>query len=135
LQEVIVDNLDFREAIEKYDADDTLFYLDPPYPAETRLSQESYQYEMRDSEHRLLIDILLRMNGTAIISSYRNGIYDRLLRHGWGRFYREIHTAAHVTTRKKRKRTPRKEVLYVPPSVKRKFHRIAQKTKFKPDYE
>jgi DNA adenine methylase len=40
--------------VERYDSPDTLFYLDPPYPASTRGKwyKAVYKYEMSDDQHR-----------------------------------------------------------------------------------
>jgi DNA adenine methylase len=35
-KDVIIENLDFRQAIKKYDSTRTVFYLDPPYPDRSR---------------------------------------------------------------------------------------------------
>jgi DNA adenine methylase len=84
LNGVQVDMLDFREAIAKYDAPTTLFYLDPPYVHSTRKSK-AYDHEMSDQDHEALMDILLSIEGNAILSGYANPIYERLEEAGWTR--------------------------------------------------
>jgi DNA adenine methylase len=65
--------------IKRFDAPGTLFYVDPPYPFETRYSNEHrYAFEMSDNEHRELAEVLKQVQGMVIISSYKSGLYDEL---------------------------------------------------------
>lgn len=80
---VQIENLDFRDVIKKYDSKDTLFYLDPPYVHNTRKMTYQYQHEMTDKDHNNLVDILLKINGKAILSGYDNEIYNKLSQNGW----------------------------------------------------
>lgn len=83
LRTVQIDNLSFEEIIPKYDSKETLFYLDPPYIHETRKMNYTYEYEMTNEQHELLVDILLKIKGKAILSGYDNHIYERLVENGW----------------------------------------------------
>lgn len=87
LRMVQIENLDFRELIIKYDSDETLFYLDPPYIHDTRKTKRGYQYEMTNKDHKELVNILLKIKGKAILSGYQHSIYDKLLQSGWYRKY------------------------------------------------
>lgn len=62
---IIIENLDFRECIKKYDSNKTLFYCDPPY---LRLKHYKYSFKYRD--HRDLAKVLNNIQGKAIISYY-----------------------------------------------------------------
>jgi site-specific DNA-adenine methylase len=42
-----------------------------------------YQHEMTDKDHNNLVDILLKINGKAILSGYDNEIYNKLSQNGW----------------------------------------------------
>jgi DNA adenine methylase len=66
------------EVIRRYDAPDTLFYCDPPYPTEARQSQNTYAYEMSDTDHEELAEVLHHVEGTVAISGYRCPLMDRL---------------------------------------------------------
>jgi DNA adenine methylase len=83
LRELQIENLDFEEVIKKYDREDTLFYLDPPYITETRKLKKGYQHEMTDEDHMRLVDVLLNIKGKAILSGYNHEIYNKLLDNGW----------------------------------------------------
>ena len=83
LKEVQIENLDVIDLIKKYDKEDTLFYLDPPYITETRKQKKSYEHEMTDEQHRELVEILLNVKGKVILSGYDHPIYDKLLDEGW----------------------------------------------------
>jgi len=80
--------------IERYDKPETLYYLDPPYPAETRSKRwrrRAYQYEMTTEDHGRLAGVLHDIEGMAIISSYRSKLYDDLYAH-WSRTCTETQT-------------------------------------------
>ena len=87
LKEVQIENLDILELIKKYDKEDTLFYLDPPYIHDTRTAKRVYEYEMSNEQHRKLVDILLNIKGKAILSGYDHEIYNTLLENGWKKVF------------------------------------------------
>lgn len=78
-RKLILEKLDWRDVMEKYDAPDTLFYLDPPYVHGTR-TEVRYDNELTDQDHTDLVDVLLNIQGKAMLSGYHNPIYNRL---GW----------------------------------------------------
>ena len=83
LKEVQIENLDVLDLIKKYDKEDTLFYLDPPYVPETRKQKKSYDCEMTREQHIELINTLINVKGKVILSGYDNDIYNKLLDNGW----------------------------------------------------
>jgi DNA adenine methylase len=71
--------------IRRFDTPDTLFYCDPPYPAEVRSErwgEHAYTYEMDNDAHVALARVLHEIEGMAIISSYPGEMYDELYQ-GW----------------------------------------------------
>ena len=85
LREVQIENLDILELIKKYDKEDTLFYLDPPYIQDTRKQKKSYNHEMTDNQHKELVDVLLGVKGKVVLSGYDHPIYNKLLENGWNK--------------------------------------------------
>jgi len=82
-----IENMDYKDLLKKYDGEDTLFYLDPPYIHKTRKMTYQYTHEMEDEQHEEMIDILLHIKGKAILSGYDNEIYNKLLNNGWKRVF------------------------------------------------
>jgi DNA adenine methylase len=67
LSTVIIENLDWRNCIDRYDRANTVMYLDPPYPG----NGVNYFHNMRDwSEHQALADRLRLAKCQWILSSY-----------------------------------------------------------------
>jgi DNA adenine methylase len=67
LSEVIIENLDWRKCIDRYDDPRTVMYLDPPYPQ----NNCNYSFNMTSfAEHEELVDRLSRMNSKWILTSY-----------------------------------------------------------------
>jgi len=67
LHTVIIENLDWRECINRYDRPGTVMYVDPPYPE----NGCNYAHNMRDwDSHRELAERLNRTQCRWILSSY-----------------------------------------------------------------
>jgi DNA adenine methylase len=116
LRGVQIENLDFRKLIEKYDRPTTFFYLDPPYVHSTRKSTKDYDHEMTNKDHEELIDILLNMEGQAMLSGYAHPIYERLERAEWKRH--DFETTASITNGKQTdiSKTKRVESVWLSPA-------------------
>jgi len=94
LRTVVVDNRDAAEVIAAHDADDTVFYLDPPYLSGTRTCGRDYAHEA-DSEdfHRGLAEALRLARGHVLLSGYPSPLYTELYE-GWDRLEIAVHRAA-----------------------------------------
>ncbi len=67
LQGVHVEQRPALDIIRTYDAPDAFFYVDPPYPG----NGCNYAVNMRDlDEHRALADVLARVQGRWLLSTY-----------------------------------------------------------------
>lgn len=82
----VIENRDIFDLIDKYDSDDTFFYLDPPYIQSTRKSSQKYDCDMTDEQHKLFVDRLLTIKGYALVSGYDHEIYDKLVQNGWNKY-------------------------------------------------
>lgn len=63
-QAVTIECMDWREVIDRYDSDSTVFYADPPY---TAVRSEGY-YPNHSVDHGDLIEMLSTVDGEAVIS-------------------------------------------------------------------
>ena len=61
---------------------DTVVYCDPPYVLSTRQNRFYYDYELGDSDHARLLDVLNSLRCHVLISGYPSTLYDSELR-GW----------------------------------------------------
>lgn len=95
-RDFIIMNRCIIDIISAYDAYDTVFYIDLPYPKESRTAKNIYNYEMltyrSDIEivkglgvipqtvtHEDVLELVLKSKGKFYISSYHNELYDNLL--------------------------------------------------------
>ena len=83
LMRVQIDHCDALKCIRYWDSADTVFYLDPPYVEATRKGVGEYKHEVTDQFHEDLVDLLLNIQGNAILSGYDDGSYNRLTDSGW----------------------------------------------------
>jgi DNA adenine methylase len=83
LRRVQIEQRDALQVIRDYDDSGTLFYLDPPYPPETRGDENAYgTFEFSRDDHTELLDVLQGVEGRVALSGYDNGLYDSRLS-GW----------------------------------------------------
>lgn len=85
---VQIECIDFRDCLARYDAVGALFYLDPPYIADTRTGTGErcgYLHELTDNDHRDLVAALRGLKGMAVLSGYDHPIYAPLDADGWQR--------------------------------------------------
>jgi DNA adenine methylase len=82
LQGVAIESRPALELIQAQDRADVLFYVDPPYPRDTRYGADCYRYEMNDDDHREMAEILRHAKGMVVVSGYSCPLYDEIFR-GW----------------------------------------------------
>jgi len=87
-QKVQIEQDTAANVIRRYDTPATLFYVDPPYITEMRQPryEQAYFAEMSEWDHRVLAQILNRIEGAAIVSGLRSALYGECYENlGWVR--------------------------------------------------
>lgn len=79
LEYVSIECLDAFECIEKYDHSQTLFFVDPPYRCK---SSTSYRLSWNEEQDERLVETLVNLKGSFVLTVYDNEIYRRLLEYG-----------------------------------------------------
>ncbi|GEM_PF-955135 len=77
---VNIENLDWKDCIEKYDREGTLFYVDPPYECNTA---DAYDTGWTTDETRSLVDALINCKGKVVLSCYDCEPFWRLRENGF----------------------------------------------------
>lgn len=78
LARVRIENRPAIDLIRLYDDANTLFYVDPPYPHESRSDSKAYGYEMSEKEHRGLAKTLHAACGKVAVSGYQCPLMNEL---------------------------------------------------------
>lgn len=79
LKDAQIENRSAEQIIESYNNSDSLIYLDPPYPLDTRC-HELYDNEMTDKQHKDLLELIKNSKAKICISSYENPLYNEMLK-------------------------------------------------------
>jgi DNA adenine methylase len=101
-----VDNSDFREVLGYYDDATTLFYCDPPYECET---SKRYTQQWTSDDTKDLVNILLSLKGSFVLSCYDGELYKPLEAICEKRVYHAVTTCS----RNKDARKEREECVYI----------------------
>jgi DNA adenine methylase len=93
---VLVLNRDAPAVCLKYDVPGAVFYLDPPWLAETRAAPDVYRFEYTRAQHVALLDTLGGLkNAHFALSGLRSDLYDDVARlHHWTRHEKQVPNAA-----------------------------------------
>jgi DNA adenine methylase len=83
-KEVMIEHDDAFAILDRYDAKETLFYVDPPYLPETRAGNHRriYAHEMNQADHVRLAEKLRGLDGMVVLSGYPSTLYNDLYQ-GW----------------------------------------------------
>jgi DNA adenine methylase len=80
LSQVMILNRKALEVIRSEDTANTLFYCDPPYLHETRVTTADYTHEMTREQHVELLTALNKCKGKVMLSGYASPLYADLLK-------------------------------------------------------
>lgn len=109
LRNIQIENLDALDIIDRYDTEETLHYVDPPYLMSARTGGVNYKHEFSDQQHLELLQKLKNVKGKVVISGYINEMYSAELI-GWHE-HRDLFKMANSTLQNGAKK-PRQEVIW-----------------------
>ena len=98
MMRVQIEHADFRQVLQRYDTPETFFHVDPPYVPETR-KKGSYRHELTIDDHRELVQIVLGLQGKAMVAAYAHPVYASLDEAGWRRHDFQVTCSAAGRTR------------------------------------
>jgi len=84
MMRVQIEQADFRQVLHRYDTPDTFFHVDPPYLPETR-RRGGYRHELTLDDHVELVELVLGLQGKAMVAAYDHPVYAPLDAAGWKR--------------------------------------------------
>lgn len=79
----IIENLDFKTCIVRFDSPETIFFADMPYCLPDK--REYYQTSFTLDDHKVLAELLNNIKGRALVSHYKDNIISGLYL-GWNRY-------------------------------------------------
>lgn len=104
IRDVELRNEDFREVLDRFDREDVVIYLDPPYLAPTRASgsRKVYDHEMSNADHIDLARLCLSSKAKILISGYQSQLYTELYG-DWNSYRRDVANHSSQSNVKERK--------------------------------
>jgi DNA adenine methylase len=72
LQNVQIENQDWRQVLKDFDRKDMVWYIDPPYYKTTK---GMYECELSDKDHYDLLEAIQHLDGFVALSGYENTLY------------------------------------------------------------
>lgn len=79
LLNVSLENLTWQKMLARYDHQNVIFYLDPPYVPSARACGIQYQHEMSEADHADLVAALGDLQAKVLLSGYDNELYNSVL--------------------------------------------------------
>lgn len=97
LKNTQIENRPALDLIRRFNRDNVLMYLDPPYLLSTRNARGQYRHEMTDTDHEELLQAVIHSRAKVMLSGYESPMYDDALK-DWNRF--EWNTYAQNATKR-----------------------------------
>lgn len=120
LQNVVLENSDWRKILSGYDNEEILLYLDPPYVHSTRTGG-GYDFEISEEDHEELVEKILNLKSHVVLSGYENEIYKPLENNGWKLLKKRVAVFS-SSSKEGEKKNFREECLWIKPFIdKRKI--------------
>jgi DNA adenine methylase len=87
LKGIFIENRPALKLLRSLDGADTLFYLDPPFLSGKgtdgrQKGNDYYRYDMSIEQHQEMLDVVVKLKGKCLISSFRSRMYQSALK-GW----------------------------------------------------
>lgn len=83
---VQIENKECAEVILSFDSSESLFYIDPPYPSNTRTHRNNYTQDWDTRKHEEIASLLRQVSGFVVVSGYACDLYRDLYEsYGWQR--------------------------------------------------
>ena len=79
---VQIEHMDALKLISRYNYNDVIMYIDPPYMFSTRKCKRLYSNELSDEKHLELLNLLKQSKASIILSGYSSELYNEYL-DGW----------------------------------------------------
>ena len=116
LRQAQIENLDFEDVLKRYDAPETLFLLDPPYPPDVRAVPKAYRHEMTVEDHQRLLKAVSKVEGMVMLCGYAHPLYDEALK-DWGRHEVEVYCRSTANKNPSDLPKTRTEVIWLNPKA------------------
>lgn len=111
---VVVEQSDWSDLVDRYDAHGVLWYMDPPYEHATRVSGR-YRHEFWRADHERLVERVLTMRGMVALSGYDHAVYAPLREAGWA--MDRLTVPLHAKNAAKHQSETRIECLWLNPAI------------------
>ena len=113
---VLIEHRDARDLMDRWDAPDVLWYLDPPYDPTQRNPRHRYHHDVTATTHTEWADRFQELRGMVVLSGYP-GSYPQLEQAGWQRIDRAVVSAAVYRRDTPRTADQRVESLWLNPAA------------------
>jgi DNA adenine methylase len=100
---VQIEHDDWQRVLDRYDSPGACFYLDPPYHPATRgrlTRGNGYRYELTAADHERLVETVLHMRASIVLSGFDHPSYRALEQEGFERLEFDHHITASLAGRR-----------------------------------
>jgi DNA adenine methylase len=79
-RDIVIENADFRDLIRKYDAENAVFYCDPPFLSTSEVERDYYRFAFTDRDMKDLLNVLSSIKGKFVLKLPEDHLEIRYIR-------------------------------------------------------